>query len=686
MTNYMRKNRKGSMVIKSFIGAICSFLVVAPFNVGADIVSADWKTAGDNLITHDTVSELYWLDLTKTNNLSYDYVSRQLDSGGDFEGWRYATNAEVVTLWNNFGIDLSASAPADAVTGYNDPLITSTAPILGDVYGEFSPSGVGSLGITGTASKTGLHSWMGAYNSTQGATDAQYLYDGRLEIEDARVEVHTGSWLVRKNYVPTYVEFSQKKLSDIISLNAANTTIGNIYIKDLLDFLAGATSRTEEAIWPYEKEVNRYIKEIDKSYKSSLKRTKKEKKSGFFIKSEEQYKEVLRNTKLHYRSLKSQFKNEVIPKIKIKSAQKIIMTNYVSKKDIDDHEMIFILAQAMTEKPRAFKYRKRFSVKRSVTDNVDWLIYEYIVDNKRSFYGHALIFRDELFKKMSSIDKKIHQIEWIGGSNYLPHEQVPNEINRYSITSELAFGANKNKVIDGLTKKFKINKNFLQTTSNCLPVSIPANSVDDAQYVVDKSIIDNRSTVPFSFIKNISNWGGYEITKKMRKKYPDIFSLKKCFISIEGKDRSTDIRAKLTKNLGLIDLSVRLNKDKLIPKELFIASGEKNWGDKYKINNNNHYIDTLTLKYPRLKVVLKNDKDNNKSQVIYTMSMHGDTIEEGHAYSSKMYYSNTYLNIENYDLMAVIPFELIKTAKDIENYINDITKLKSAETLNEFSL
>ena len=35
----------------------------------AAIVSADWKTAGDNLITRDTTSGLDWLDLTETTSV-----------------------------------------------------------------------------------------------------------------------------------------------------------------------------------------------------------------------------------------------------------------------------------------------------------------------------------------------------------------------------------------------------------------------------------------------------------------------------------------------------------------------------------------------------------------------------------------------------------------------------------------
>lgn len=42
----------------------------------------------------DTSSGLDWLDMTPTIGLSYQYVSNQLGLGGDYIGYRYATEAE----------------------------------------------------------------------------------------------------------------------------------------------------------------------------------------------------------------------------------------------------------------------------------------------------------------------------------------------------------------------------------------------------------------------------------------------------------------------------------------------------------------------------------------------------------------------------------------------------------------
>ncbi|MCW8854171.1 MAG: hypothetical protein OQK72_05690, partial [Gammaproteobacteria bacterium] len=56
-------------------------------SVNAAIISVDWQSAGDNLITQDTDSGLEWLDLTVTNGVSLSEIYAQLDVGGTYEGW-----------------------------------------------------------------------------------------------------------------------------------------------------------------------------------------------------------------------------------------------------------------------------------------------------------------------------------------------------------------------------------------------------------------------------------------------------------------------------------------------------------------------------------------------------------------------------------------------------------------------
>jgi hypothetical protein len=79
------------------------------------LVSSDWQTVGDNLITRDTTSGLDWLDLTQTGNRSYNDVSSQLGAGGQFAGFRYATQAEVTALFSQFGLPFGFTPMSNAL-------------------------------------------------------------------------------------------------------------------------------------------------------------------------------------------------------------------------------------------------------------------------------------------------------------------------------------------------------------------------------------------------------------------------------------------------------------------------------------------------------------------------------------------------------------------------------------------
>jgi len=94
------------MTIRSFAGIAAFCLTFVSFNSSAGVLTvanADWKVAGDNLITQDTTTGLEWLDLTVTAGRSYNDISSKLGAGQEFEGWAYASRVQVSALWNAFG-------------------------------------------------------------------------------------------------------------------------------------------------------------------------------------------------------------------------------------------------------------------------------------------------------------------------------------------------------------------------------------------------------------------------------------------------------------------------------------------------------------------------------------------------------------------------------------------------------
>ena len=72
-------------------------------SASAAILSADHSEFGVGSITKDTDTGLEWLDVTKSTNRSYNYVSGQFDVGGEFEGWRHATSTEVMNFFDSGG-------------------------------------------------------------------------------------------------------------------------------------------------------------------------------------------------------------------------------------------------------------------------------------------------------------------------------------------------------------------------------------------------------------------------------------------------------------------------------------------------------------------------------------------------------------------------------------------------------
>lgn len=68
------------------------------------LLEADLNSPGDALLTIDTGSGLVWLDWTVAAGMSVNEVQAELLPGGDFDSFRYASNAEVTAFWDNAGI------------------------------------------------------------------------------------------------------------------------------------------------------------------------------------------------------------------------------------------------------------------------------------------------------------------------------------------------------------------------------------------------------------------------------------------------------------------------------------------------------------------------------------------------------------------------------------------------------
>lgn len=152
------------------------------------IVSADLSRSGDGLLTLDTRSRLAWRQLEPTLGRSFFDVSGEFGKGGDFEGFRYATEQEFVTLVTNAGVLDFATLPT-----YR-PQILGLQALLG--ISGVSGNTTFSLGMFSDAS-TGSFSRRAATLLT---TDAI----GRVTFNNQPngPAPNLGSWLVRETAVP----------------------------------------------------------------------------------------------------------------------------------------------------------------------------------------------------------------------------------------------------------------------------------------------------------------------------------------------------------------------------------------------------------------------------------------------------------------------------------------------------
>ena len=106
-------------------------LIIGSQFSNAALVDMDWNTSGDAALMLDTSSGLHWLDLSVTANQSYDFVNTQFQQGGAYEGFRYATQTEVLALWaeagiSNTGFNWIENAEWQQIKNLADRLGTST--------------------------------------------------------------------------------------------------------------------------------------------------------------------------------------------------------------------------------------------------------------------------------------------------------------------------------------------------------------------------------------------------------------------------------------------------------------------------------------------------------------------------------------------------------------------------------
>ena len=149
--------------MKAFLATfLIGGLFALPF---AQVAQANSLTSGDDAvfgpdsITIDSATGLEWLDWTLSTNRSYNDVESQFGVGGNFEGWRHATTAEVAMLFGDFGLQ-----HIDDNQPNTDPNEAGLQSLLGFT------SGSTSLGITSDPLPSPPNLWVAGLDGVYAAS------------------------------------------------------------------------------------------------------------------------------------------------------------------------------------------------------------------------------------------------------------------------------------------------------------------------------------------------------------------------------------------------------------------------------------------------------------------------------------------------------------------------------------
>jgi hypothetical protein len=117
------------------VALLLALSLALPRAASATLISED-STFGTDTVTFDTDTGLRWLDLTESANLTHTQITMELAPGGAFEGYRFATAAELTEFFTNAGIDTDEALDGEFVTQNFDPVVA-----LAGLIGQLADNG-----------------------------------------------------------------------------------------------------------------------------------------------------------------------------------------------------------------------------------------------------------------------------------------------------------------------------------------------------------------------------------------------------------------------------------------------------------------------------------------------------------------------------------------------------------------
>lgn len=173
--------------IRTALAFLFTSLLVVSFNAQAALVD-------NGLFTTDTVNQLDWLDLTETADESFGTVAGRIAPLGDLFGWSFATETQVIGLFDSAG-----GAGSYPQTG---PSANGPATLLLNLWGTLQNGVQQSLFLTEESSFVGTHSFGFIEAFVNAFGPGGELNSSLSDAGDSTSQPFIGSALIRTSVVP----------------------------------------------------------------------------------------------------------------------------------------------------------------------------------------------------------------------------------------------------------------------------------------------------------------------------------------------------------------------------------------------------------------------------------------------------------------------------------------------------
>lgn len=196
------KNKVKQLVV----GISAGVALAASASSYAALLSIDDANFGIGALTWDTKTNLAWLDVTKSQYKSFNYVSSQLGSGGAYEGFSIGTTAQFIQLLQNGGWTDSFNTRYE-----NDParyyqaqgLISLFGNTLPDFTFDNNPVHRGSYGFVMDTDDSGAH-FIDTIYTANSSLQPFYIHlyaNGAFTLPPEYALEEAGWWLYREHPV-----------------------------------------------------------------------------------------------------------------------------------------------------------------------------------------------------------------------------------------------------------------------------------------------------------------------------------------------------------------------------------------------------------------------------------------------------------------------------------------------------